>query len=326
MVSTALQLMHRRLTTHGGAKQEDRMVKDKWRTFHHSLVFSYQGANVKRVQKRDKCEELQDEPTVRALINPNKLKQEYDDKILAIDYDTGFELGDVFQWEGTNTYWLIYLQSLTERAYFRGDIRRCSYNIKFKNECGEVRQTWAAIRGPVETQINSILRNNVSIDLPNYSLNLLMPLNEETSAAFQRYSRFMLNGKVWQVQATDDISMPNILQVGAEEYYIDKEEDDVEQEIVGGLIVSPLDPNEPQGELAIEGETFIKPKITELYKAPEEGGTWSLLENTYPVDIKVSGDPYVSVTWRRSTSGQFTLLWTKGEITLSKVIVVESLF
>jgi hypothetical protein len=50
-----------------------------------------------------------DSKPVRALINPNKLKQDYDDKIISIGFEYGFKCGDVFEWVGTKTHWLIYL-------------------------------------------------------------------------------------------------------------------------------------------------------------------------------------------------------------------------
>jgi hypothetical protein len=34
---------------------------------------------------------------VRALINPNQLKQDYDDKIISIDFEYGYSVGDVFE-------------------------------------------------------------------------------------------------------------------------------------------------------------------------------------------------------------------------------------
>jgi hypothetical protein len=70
---------------------------------------------------------------IRALINPDKVKQDYDDKIVSIDYEHSYEPGDVFEWKKTNTYWLIYTQEITEDAYFRGEIRRCRYKIRFKD-------------------------------------------------------------------------------------------------------------------------------------------------------------------------------------------------
>lgn len=321
-----LELMRKRLQHHGGIKQEDRMIKDKWRAFHHALVFSYQGADVSLVQKYNSCEILDNQNIYRALINPNKTKQDYDDKILSIDYNTAFGPGDVFKWEGTNSHWLIYLQALTEDAYFRGDIRRCRYIIKFKNKNGEIKQTWAAIRGPVETQIESIQKNQARVDRPNLSLNILMPLNEDTLYAFDRYSKFLFAGKAWRVQAPDAISIKNVLEINAEEYYIDRDEDDVDDEVADGLIIESIDPNPDEDTVKIEGLTFIKPKITEIYKAPEIGGEWKILEDNCPVCLKVSNDPFVQITWNKTISGQFTLQWSKENTILTKIIVVESLF
>lgn len=310
------------------------MIKEKWRTLMHALKYSYQACTVQKVQPYNEvlpydwvsenpreCG-LPQYPFDRALINPDKVKQDYDDKIISIDYSSGYEPGDVFEWKKTGTYWLIYLQQITEDAYFRGEIRRCRYRIKFKDEDGNWVSTWAAIRGPVETQINSIQKNQQRIDEPNLSLNILMPRNEKTLHAFDRYSEFMLNGKMWRVEAPDDISMKNIIEVNAEEYYINSEIDDVENEIANGLVIEPIDPT-PESE--IEGNTFIKPKIAETYMVEEPDGKWSVLENA-PVTLCPSGDTSVTVTWNKVVSGQFTLLWTKDDKSLEKTVVVESLY
>lgn len=321
-----LELMRKRLQFHGGVKQEDRMIKDKWRTLQKALIYSYQGCDVSLAQKYNSCEILKDQENYRALINPNKTKQDYDDKILSIDYNTHFGPGDVINWEGTNTQWLIYLQSLTEDAYFKGDIRKCNYLIKFKDDDGEIYQTYAAVRGPVETAINTFQKNQISLDKPNFSLNILMPLNDLTGEAFNRYSKFILNGKAWEVQAVDSISMLNILQISAQEDYVNLDKDDLEEGIINGLVIEPIDPNPESEETKIEGLTFIKPKITEIYKAPDKGGKWSIKEKDFPVCIKVTNDPFVSVTWEKTTSGQFTLQWSKDDIIFEKIIIVESLF
>lgn len=310
------------------------MIKEKWRTLMHALKYSYQACTVQKVQSYsevlpyDWASEnlpeggLPQYPFDRALINPDKVKQDYDDKIISIDYSAGYEPGDVFEWKKTGTYWLIYLQQITEDAYFRGEIRRCRYRIKFKDEDGNWVSTWAAIRGPVETQINSIQKNQQRIDEPNLSLNILMPRNEKTLHAFDRYSEFMLNGKVWRVEAPDSISMKNIIEVNAEEYYINRDTDDVENEIANGLVIEPVDPT-PDSE--IEGNTFIKPKIAETYRVEETGGKWTVLENA-PVTLCPSGDTSVTVTWNKVVSGQFTLQWIKGDKSLEKTVVVESLY
>jgi hypothetical protein len=124
------------------------MIKDKRRSLDHAVWNSYQAAEIVATDAEDR-------KPVRALINPNKLKQDYDDKILSVGYEYEFAPGTIFEWLGTKTYWIVYLQDLTELAYFRGDIRKCSHEIAWEDEDG-LHKTYAAIRGPVETKINFI--------------------------------------------------------------------------------------------------------------------------------------------------------------------------
>ena len=315
---------HTRLQFHGGNLQQERMIKDKRRSLNRALWYSYQSAQVLRTDAEYR-------KPVRALINPNKLKQDYDDKIISIGYEYNFKPGDVFEWIGTNTHWLIYLQDLTELAYFRGDIRKCSYEIAWQDEDGE-HSTYAALRGPVETKINYIQKHGISVDTPNYSLNMLIPLNDATLKYFQRYSKFYLqsdtneymNNVCWRVAAIDWLSTPGILEVAAVEYYTNGTEDDIENGIVGGLIVKPANPNDEEVEEAIIGETFIKPK--KEYEFYFNGGLyldWEI-DKKYPVSIIVDEmDPKrIKLKWNSSYSGQFDLVYGS----YVKTVVVESLF
>lgn len=324
------EMMRKRLEWQGGIAQEDRMIKDKWRTLLRTLKYSYQACDIALAQAQQEVlvEGTEPEyPIVRALINPDKNKQDYDDKILSVDYIHQFKPGDVFEWKNTGTHWIIYLQQLTEDAYFRGEIRRCRYKIKFKDEDGNIYYTYAAIRGPVETQIDSIQKNQERIDKPNLSLNILMPRNEVTIKAFDRYKEFILDGRCWKVKAVDPISMTidrqGVLEVNAQEDYINEVTDDEINEIKDGLIVEP---DEPTPNSEINGETFIKPAIPEIYSVDIDGGTWCIRENNVPVDIEPIDNKSVQITWKKMTSGQFTLVWNSGSDTYEKVIVVESLF
>ena len=315
---------HTRLQFHGGNLQQERMIKDKRRSLNRALWYSYQAAQVLRTDAEYR-------KPVRALINPNKLKQDYDDKIISIGYEYNFKPGDVFEWIGTNTHWLIYLQDLTELAYFRGDIRKCSYEIAWQDEDGE-HSTYVALRGPVETKINYIQKHGISVDTPNYSLNMLIPLNNATLKYFQRYSKFYLqsdineymNNVCWRVEAIDWLSTPGILEVAAVEYYANETEDDIENGIVGGLTVKPANPNDEEVEEAIIGETFIKPKKEyEFYFNGDLYLDWEI-DKKYPVSIIVDEmDPKrIKLKWNSSYSGQFDLVYGS----YVKTVVVESLF
>ena len=307
-----------RLNHQGGNLQQDRMIKDKRRSLDRALVYSYQGADVRKIDSTS-------DDYVRALINPNKLKQDYDDKIISVGYEHHFECGDIFEWKGTETYWLIYLQDLTELAYFRGDIRKCSHQINWEDENGK-HSTYAAIRGPVETKINYIQKHGISVDNPNYSLNILLPKTADTLSYFQRYNKFYLADdelKVcWRIEAIDWLSMPGVLEINAVEYYTNEFEDNLEDGTVGSLKTEPINPNNSFIEDTIVGETFIKPKREYEYEyIGNLVGKWSVKEN-YPIELIQDGKK-VKLRWLNIYSGQFDLIYADC---FKKTIVVQSLF
>ena len=307
-----------RLNHQGGNLQQNRMIKDKRRSLDRALVYSYQGADVRKIDSTS-------DEYVRALINPNKLKQDYDDKIISVGYEHHFECGDIFEWKGTETYWLIYLQDLTELAYFRGDIRKCSHQINWEDENGK-HSTYAAIRGPVETKINYIQKHGISVDTPNYSLNILLPKTADTLSYFQRYNKFYLADdelKVcWRIEAIDWLSMPGILEINAVEYYANEFEDNLENGTVGTLKTEPINPNNSFIEDTIVGETFIKPKKEYEYEyIGNLVGKWSVKEN-YPIKLIQDGKK-VKLRWLNTYSGQFDLIYADC---FKKTIVVQSLF
>lgn len=202
----------------------------------------------------------------------------------------------------------------------------------------------AANRGPVETRIESMQKHNNNLDIPNYSLNLLIPKNEKTLKFFKRYQKFYLwpedetvGETCWRVEAVNNISMTGVIEVNAVEYYSNKFNDDID----AGLADVYKDPdpikrqeiiesNKKQNKiLAIEGETFIKPKISQVYSMNIKNtkGTWSIEGNHPPVKIleqgiNEQGFAYVKIKWDSTYSGQFDLAYGTNK----KTIVVESLF
>ena len=314
--SNGLSLMKTRIDMRGGAEQQARMIKDKRSTLDKAILYSYQGAKVRKIGTS---------VGAPALINPNKVLQDYDEKTLSIGFEYGYSVGDVFEWQNTGTKWLIYLQDLTELAYFKGDVRRCSYQISWDDAAGVRHVTYAAIKGPTQNSIASIQRSGFSMDIPNYTINLLLPQTKEVLEQFQRYSRFYLKGLqgpdsdiCWRVEALDCISTPGILEVYANEYYANDDIDDIEQGIVGGLIITP-----PSEEIRSEilGETFIKPK--KIYTCTYSGaadGSW-VYNNKLPMDVEIDGKE-MRIKWNTTYGGQFDLAYGESK----RTIVVDSLF
>lgn len=328
-----INAMKRRLYAAGGHTQQERMIKDKRKSLDRAVLYSYQAAHIRHFVS-DGVETMEDtHHAARALINPNKLKSDYDEKVVSVGFEFGYKTGDIFEWLNTNSYWLIYLQDMTELAYFRGAIRRCTYEVAWEDENG-YQKTYVALRGPVETKINYIQKHQISVDKPNYSLNILMPKTDATLKKFQRYSKFYLQNDdiCWRVEAVDAFSTPGILEVNATEYYANEAEDDIENGIVGGLILEPIDPN-PEVETII-GETFIKPKkqYTFIFSQNARQAAKWYIKDDVPVEIIEQGydkssQAYVVIKWQANYSGQFDLYYGNGSDTDSKkTIVVESLF
>lgn len=303
-----LELMEARLKT---KNQQERMIRDKRLSLDKAIQYSYQGAQIINVDTGEPAS---------ALINPNAVKQDYDDKTISIGFEYNYSPGTIFEWVN-GTKWLVYLQDLTELAYFHGDVRKCSYEISWRNKEGKVKSTFVALRGPKETNIDSSTSGNISFDTPNHSLYLMMPKNNDTIEYFTRYAEFYLkNSKIcWRVEAIDDISMPGIIEINAVEYYSNKDTDDLEQGLVDEKLIIPEDKS------TIEGPAFIKPKRTYVYSVPAGlEGSWSWQSDS-KVELPIVAqekDNTLELAWTKSYTGQFNLSF--GDVT--KTIVVESLF
>lgn len=332
--------MAKRLISNGGFAQQQRMIKDKKHSLDQATKYSYQGAFVRKCVESNDNEEKNYLPLTRALINPNKLKQDYDEKIISIDFNYGCAPGDVIEWVGTQTYWLIYLQELTELAYFRANMRKCSYEISYKLD-GELKRTFAAVRGPVETRIETIQKISTGFDLPNFSLMILLPKTIDNLKYFVRYAKFYLSDGYknicWRIEGVDSFSTPGIIQINAVEYYGNKDKDDIEHGIVNNeneniANMSLLTISNDSG-VTIVGEDQVIPHISSDYYYNGQnqiGYKWFVKEHNLPVEIKKYKDkhgvPHITITWQEHYSGQFELCYGTFEDYVSKVISVKSLF
>lgn len=185
----SLELLNKRLQYQGG-NQEQRFINDKLRGLKKALLYSYQAATAI----------LSDGKEFRCLINPDKNKPAYDNKILSIPYkdiclnaprvgktsegeiDIDIKPGDVFTWKETNTHWLVYLEYIEEDAYFRSEIRRCDQEVKIEDN-----SYWVYIRGPVETSIEWTQKTGIEWNTLNYSLVMYITADEITNNYFERF-------------------------------------------------------------------------------------------------------------------------------------------
>lgn len=297
-----LETLAKRLKQRGGIHQEQRMQRDKLQTLRKALLYSYQAATaVVSATNEDGNQKLEQ---FRCLINPDKLKGDYDNKILSIPYqdiclnefpwesavpgpkDTKLKPGDVFVWKETNTHWLLYLQYHEQDAYFRCDIRRCDQYVKVDGI-----KYWAYIRGPVQTTIQWNQKQQVQWNDINYSLVMYITKDQLTTARLHRFSTIKVYqqnseiNKTWRVAAINPYFGDGIIQVFLQQWFENQSEQARIREEKDKIENLPyIDKEKPY----IEGPSIIDCYGQYNYSIKNiiDKGRWFLFYNNEKIDMK----------------------------------------
>ena len=325
----ALEGMKMRLQYSGGINQQDRMNQDKLRVLKKALLYSYQAATAI----------LEDGREFRCLINPDKLKTSYDEKIISIPYkdiclnpefskrettSKGIESidllpGDVFTWKENNTKWLVYLKRYEETAYLRAEIRRCNYRIEINGSYYDV-----YAKGPDETaivwnKVKSTMWNNL-----NYNLTMYIKKDRKTENFFHRFSKIELNNMPWEVQAIDSMSLEGVIIVALRETYQNSIEKELEKEneecdVIERDGVTPY----INGPLEINPYDTIKYKVEKISEE-ELTGEWKITGKR--INILEENSSYIVFQENSGHQGEIEIKYKrKGKADLLLPVKVNSL-
>lgn len=229
--------MKQRASYTGYDAADGRNVDGKYKSFAAALKNSYQAEWI----TLDKGSE--NERRWRCLINASRLTEQFDKKVISIDFESGIEEGTVFWWDRTNRYWIVNLQQHTEEAYFRGTITRADYTIDIEGH-----PYWVSVRGPVETATVWNQKHGIAWNDLNYSIVISIAKDSRTVPYFSRHNVVKMKlfypdaetGETveewhnWKVVATDKYSEEKMMQVYLDEWYDNEAEDamlPVEEEI-----------------------------------------------------------------------------------------------
>ena len=319
---SGLDNMKTRISYAGGDKQQDRMIEDKLRSLKRAMFNSYQGATAV----------LEDGREFRCLINPDKMKTEYRDKIISIPFEDvclnkpkvgkttegiepiGMKVGDTFLWKEDNTYWLVYLRYEEERAYFRAEIRNCDYEIEING-----RKYRGYLRGPDDEETIWKTKHNISWTDVDYMCLLYIVSNEETRAFFHRFQKVDIYGKPYEVQIVDPISNQNLLMVALKETFSNEMEAATQKEIIkdkGEVTSVPKDPVTEPKEYTSEEPHIVGPETVFPYDrkkytiANAEGGTWEI-DNTKKAVITHQSQKAVTIDFVTGRSGEISLIYKR---------------
>lgn len=271
-----------------GGDQLSRINKQKLQSFRAALKNDYNS----RLIKTDK------HASVPCIIKNNAygLKADYDKKYISVEFSAGLEAGDVFQCLDDNSRWMIYLPILTETAYLRSEIIRCDHSLNINGK-----EYFVYFQGPVETDIRWFIKNGINANELNKSGTVYIKKDDNTLSFFHRFTKIKINGHMWEVQVTDPISVPGILELELQEYY-DNKEADLPQ-------VKPSDKNQ-----LIKGEKIVKQNTSVGYMVDDSiynpSTSWTIAGNDrVKIEETLNCGKICKVKIHEGAIGKFTLMY-----------------
>lgn len=271
-----------------GGDQLSRINKQKLQSFRAALKNDYNS----RLIKTDK------HASVPCIIKNNAygLKADYDKKYISVEFSAGLEAGDVFQCLDDNSRWMIYLPILTETAYLRSEIIRCDHSLNINGK-----EYFVYFQGPVETDIRWFIKNGINANELNKSGTVYIKKDDNTLSFFHRFTKIKINGHMWEVQVTDPISVPGILELELQEYY-DNKEADLPQ-------VKPSDKNQ-----LIKGEKIVKQNTSVGYMVDDSiynpSTSWTIAGNDrVKIEEVLNNGQICKVKVNEGAIGKFTLMY-----------------
>ena len=291
--------MKKRLS-HAGGDADGRNVKGKLKSFHSALDSSYQAEWITFNGERYRC-----------LINPSRLTENFDKKVLSIDFDAGIKEGSVFYWDRIKQHWIVNLQQHTEEAYFRGDIHRCEFAIEINGNT-----YWTSLKGPSEESLDWTSKHNIVFNDLNYTMAIQITKDSRTMKYFDRFAIIKLKnsyldlelGQVveeehrWQVVATDKWSNNGVIDVYLKEYA----DNAMENAAVQPEIVQP-DIEQPY----IDGPQFVYVYDTFVQYSIKNATNGKFVVNSSKVKVVESNENSCIMDITTGKSGKFDIVYQR---------------
>ena len=325
---SSLDNLKTRINYAGGANQEHRMNSDKLRSLKKALLYSYQGQTAI----------LNDGREFRCLINHDKLKEDYDDKIISIPYkdiclnaseikgkthegeeEIGMKVGDTFTWKETDTRWIVIQEILEENAYFRATIRKAEDEITIDGK------TYYGYLGKWSKDALWHTKGLNSWSEMGYEVVLYITRDETTEGFFHRFQKVEMRDRLWEVQMVNDITSESMLIIYMKETFVN------EFEPAGNAEAAPQETQDlsevVQDDIAaIIGKDELYPYDKSKYSIRNAvNGVW-LLNNYNKAQIENSTSTEVNIIITSTKSGTVDLIYRReNEDDVVKTIVIKSL-
>ena len=198
---------------------------EKTDSFSYALQHSYNSETIVLMN-----DTLADEEKTKYLSLINQGEKEL---LLSAPLELDLKVGSFIKWIKHDKVYLITKHYITEKSYFKADMKEANFLIRWEDDKDNVYESWASVTGPPETRFKSEQESHFYIDRANDSIDIWLPQNEET-ALLKRYEKVIIKGKAWIINIVDDITSDNIIKLNCVEDYVNRDKDDLESGIVGG--------------------------------------------------------------------------------------------
>lgn len=287
---------------YNGGSQLDRIKLNKLRSLRIALKNDY---NSRPIQVPNRS-------IWYALINTDTsgVKSDYDKKTVSVEWDSGLAPGETFECLDDGTHWMVYLQQLTETAYLRSEIIRCRYTLEIDGIT-----YWVYFQGPTETDLRWFQKSGLNANELNLSGTIYIKNDSHTEKFFKRFTHIKIAGHTWEVQVTDRITVPGIIELEVQEYY-DNSIAELPEVIAEGC-------HEIQGREKVQQQDEVGYMIRDSYAAKD--GKWLIKGNPRVKILDTYSDSRMcKVKILDGAIGKFTVVYSSPRVSYSMEVAITS--
>ena len=160
---------------------------------------------------------------------------------LNVSNDIPIKVGDIMNWpqnDGSIEKWLLLSEEKKVNGTYRTfDILKCNYLIKWINNKGYLRQSWAYVLSSTDDKIKGNFRtwHNLISPQPNKYVEIIMPRpideHSEVINTVDRGTNFIIEDESWKMVEADFTSVSGIIYMSLTENKVNKEYDDLNVDV-----------------------------------------------------------------------------------------------
>lgn len=160
---------------------------------------------------------------------------------LNVANDIPIRVGDIMNWiqlDGTLEKWILLSEEKKVNGTYRTfDILKCNYLIKWINDKGYLKQSWAYVLSSTDDKVKGNFRtwHNLITPQPNKYAEIIMPRpideNSQVINTVDRGTNFIIEDESWKMVEADFTSVQGIIYMSLTENKVNMEYDDLEVDV-----------------------------------------------------------------------------------------------